>query len=133
MVTLDEERAGEPLTQRRRRHHGDVLGGPLISVGDLAAGDFTDDRARVEAFRGPEDGAARIVGENPDVHRRRGEGGDVAPAPRHVQLVNGCGPDACLLPRLPDQPARVRFLVFSPEDGLTHQRVDIRAFLEHER
>src|SRR5438477_2901651 len=48
----------------------------------------------------------------------------------HVQLVNGCGPDACLLPRLPDQPARARFLVFSPEDGLTHQRVDIRASLE---
>src|SRR6266436_4744379 len=139
VVALDEQRPCESLAQRRGRHHRDVLGGPLVGVGDLAPGDLADDRSGVESLRRPEDRAPGVVGENPDVHRGRGERRHVTPAPRHVQLVNRGGPDAGALPDLPDQPARLGLLVFVPEHGLTHQLVHpgalpddgIVEFLEH--
>ncbi len=133
VITLNEQRPGEPLAQRGGRHHGDVLGGPLVGVGDLAAGDLADDRPGVELLGRAEDGAPRVVRENPHVHRRRRERRHFAAPPRQVQLVDRCGPHAGLLPHLPNHPARVRLLVLGPEHSPTHQGVNVGAFLEHER
>src|SRR6266478_6395421 len=140
MVALDEQRPRESLAQRRGRHHRDVLGGPLVGIGDLAPGDLADDRPGVESLRRPEDRPPGVVGENPDVDRGRGERRHVAPAPGQVQLVNRGGPNAGALPDLPDQPARLGPLVFVPEHGLAHHFVHpgalpdggIVEFLEHE-
>jgi len=50
VVALDEQRPREALAQRRGGHYGDVLGGALLGVADLGAGDLADEGAHVESL-----------------------------------------------------------------------------------
>ena len=49
VVALDEERTAPALLDGRGGEDGDVLGGPLVGVADLGAGDLADERADVAA------------------------------------------------------------------------------------
>ena len=123
VVALDEQRPGEALAQCGSRHHGNILGGPLVGVSDLRAGDLADHRAHVEPFGGAEYGAPRVVGKHADVDRRGSERPHRAAPAREVQLVDRRGPHSRLLPDLPDQPPGLVALVRRAEHGLAHQLV----------
>ena len=99
VVALDEQRPGESLAQGGRGHDRDVLRRALIGVGDLAARDFANHRADVEAPGGAEDRASRIVGHDPHIDRRRRERRHLAAPAGHAE---------CLLPRAPDNLARIQ-------------------------
>src|SRR5205809_7543246 len=132
VVALDEERAGEAFAQCGGGHHRHIFDGPLLGVPDLAAGDLADQGAHVEPLGRPEDRAGRIVGQDADIHRRRGERGELAPAAREVQVVDRCRPHPCLLAGLPDHPPRLFALSRAPEDRPPHQLVH-RGALAHRR
>ena len=61
VIALNEQRPLESLAQRGCRHHGDVLRGTLIGVGDFAAGDLADHRADIEALRRAKNRAPGVV------------------------------------------------------------------------
>src|SRR6266496_2838659 len=132
VVALDEERAGEPFAQRGGGHHRHVFDGPLLRVPDLAAGDLTDQGAHVEPPGRAEDRAGRIVGQDADVHRRRGEGGELAPAAGEVEVVDRRRPHPRLLAGLPDRPPRLFALGRASKNRPPHQLVH-RGALAHRR
>jgi len=47
MVTLNEERQGVSFPEGRGEHDGHVLGGSLLGIGNLRAGDLQNERPRV--------------------------------------------------------------------------------------
>ncbi len=73
VIALDEDRAAIALLDRSGEDAGGVLGGPLLGVADLRAGDLEDERADLVAHCGPEEPPRHVIGEGADVVRRDGE------------------------------------------------------------
>ena len=127
VIALNEQRPLESFAQRRRYHDRDVLRGPLIGIGDFAAGDLADHGADIEAFRRAKDRSARVVGQNADVDRRCGERSDFPTPACQVELVDRRGADAGPLADFPQHPPRLHFGVFVAEHRVTHQRIHLEA------
>ena len=123
VVALDEEGEGVALAQRRADDDRHIFVGPLVGVGDLAAGDLEDDGPRPARQRRPEDRARGVVGQHPDVDGRDGEAAALAAAARQVEVVDGGRPRPGDLPQLPEEPAGRLALRLAPEDRLAHQEV----------
>ncbi len=124
VVALKEEGTLPLFADRRREHHGGVLGRTLLRVAHLAAGDLEDERADLELPGGAHGGPSGVVGHHPDVDRGDREAGHLAPAPRLVERENRGRQDAERFGRLTDGVPRGLARVGGSEDGRPDQGVD---------
>jgi hypothetical protein len=125
MVTLQEHRAAETFSDRRRQDDGRVLGRALFGVEHLAARQLEHERANLVPHGRAEGGARQVVTHGAKIHGRRGKGvwQPVVPTPK-VEGINGGRADVQGLRRLPDQPPRHGLARCLGKDGQVNQGVN---------
>ena len=106
VIALDEHRMPIALPECRAEDHGGVLRRPLLGVGDFAARDLEDQGGGLPLEGGAERRAGGMVGKHPQVHRRHGEGFQLAAPAGQVELMDGRWSATGFLRQLPDQPPR---------------------------